>query len=252
MNAIIVSLLVVLCIFVAGIIGMQLHRLVPRTHMTKDTQDVIRLGIGMISVLASLVLGLLIATAKSSYDTTDQAVRNYAAEIALLNETFRDYGGNAAVPRNLLRAYTETLLHDIWPADGSSAHLNDQHAEQLMERVREAVRALRPVDAGQTWLRDQALTINVSLLRDRWLLIGEQGQSISPVVLGILVSWIAVIFMSFGFNAPRNGTIIVAFLICALAIGGSIFLIMEMDTPLSGVLQISSWPLQNVLAQMNW
>ena len=69
----------------------------------------------MISVLSSLVLGLLIATAKNSYDTTASAVRTYAAELALLNETLRDYGGDAARPRDFLREYTERLRDDIWP-----------------------------------------------------------------------------------------------------------------------------------------
>jgi len=72
------------------------------------------------------------------------------------------------------------------------------------------------------------------------------------VVVGILVSWVTVIFASFGMDAPRNGTVVGTFLICSLAIGGAIFLIMEMDRPLGGVMQISSWPLQNVLAQMKW
>jgi hypothetical protein len=86
MNTITVGLLVAACIFAGGLAGLYLHRILPQHHLTKDTRDVIRLGIGMLSVLASLVLGLLIATAKTSYDFTDHAVRNYAAELALLNE----------------------------------------------------------------------------------------------------------------------------------------------------------------------
>jgi hypothetical protein len=252
MDSITAGLLVSLCIFAGGIAGLYLHRVVPASHLTRETQEVVRLGIGMISVLSSLVLGLLIATAKGSYDTTDHAVRTYAAELALLNETLRDYGGDAGVPRDLLRQYTERLLSDIWPARGEATNLNDEKAGKLMEHVREQIRALRPVDDGQRWLRDQALNINVELLRERWLLIGEQGPNVSPVMLAILVSWITVIFISFGLNAPRNSTVAIAFLICALTIGGSIFLILEMDKPLDGILQISSQPLHEVLGQMNW
>jgi hypothetical protein len=252
MTPIIASLLVVSCIFAGGLIGLSLNRVLRPSHLTKETQEVVRLSIGMLSVLASLVLGLLIATAKSSYDTTDSAVRNYAAELALLNETLRDYGGDAAKPRDVLREYTERLRDDIWPPDGAPPHLNDDRAGALMEHVREQVRALQPVDDGQKWLRDQALSINENLLRDRWLLIGEQGRNVSPIMLGVLVTWVTLIFLSFGINAPRNAMVATSFLICAVAIGGAIFLILEMDRPLQGVLQISSWPLRNVLAQMNW
>ena len=111
---------------------------------------------------------------------------------------------------------------------------------------------LKPVDAGQKSLQDQAIDINLNLLRQRWLLIEQQGPSVQRVVLVILVSWVTVIFASFGMNAPRNGTVTVAFLICSLAIGGAIFLILEMDRPLDGIMQISSWPMRNALAQMNW
>jgi hypothetical protein len=253
MNTITISLLVAACVFAGGVAGLHAHRILPPHHLTKETQDVIRLGIGMLSVLASLVLGLLIATAKTSYDSTDHAIRSYAAELALLNETLRDYGGNASVPRDLLRSYTKTLLRDGWPKEAERpAVLDDDEAKRLVEHVREAIRALKPVDAGQKSLQDQAIDINLNLLRQRWLLIEQQGPSVQRVVLVILVSWVTVIFASFGMNAPRNGTVMAAFLVCSLAIGGAIFLILEMDRPLDGVMQISSWPMRNALAQMNW
>lgn len=253
MNSIDVSLLVTVCVFAGGLVGLQLHRVLPKAHLTKETQDVVRLGTGMVSVLASLVLGLLIATAKNSFDTTDQAIRAYAAQIALLNETLRDYGAPAAVPRDTLRQYTEQLLHDRWPKNGEPEPvLENDKASALLEHAREEIRNLKPIDDGQKWLLGQALDIDSGLLRQRWLLI-EQGQpGINVVVLAILVSWIVAIFISFGLNAPRNGTVAAAFLICSMAIGGSIFLILEMDRPLSGVLRISSWPVENVLAHMNW
>jgi len=253
MNTITISLLVAVCIFAGGLAGLYLHRIVPRDHLTKDTQDVIRLGVGMLSVLASLVLGLLIATAKTSYDATDHAIRDYAAELALLNETLRDYGGPASVPRDVLRSYTERLLHDGWPTTGANAAgFQDDETGALLEHVREAIRALKPVDAEQKSLQGRAIETNIDLLRDRWLLIEQQGPSVQGVVVIILVSWVTVIFAGFGMNAPRNGTVVLTFLICSLAIGGAIFLILEMDRPLGGVMQISSWPLRNALAQMKW
>jgi len=110
-------------------------------------------------------------------------------------------------PRDSLREYTERLRDDIWPPDGAAPHLNDDAASALMERVREQVRALRPVDDGQKWLRDQALTINENLLRDRWLMIGDQGRNVSAIMLVVLVSWVTLIFVGLRHQpaAQRDG-----------------------------------------------
>ena len=244
MSAIAVSIGVAACIFLGGLAGLLLRSVLPETHLKSETQDVVRLGTGMLSVLASLVLGLMIATAKTSFDTTDNEIRAYGADLILLAETFRDYGTEAAAPRDLLRRYTERLLHDDWPPAGRR-RLADENREAatMLEHVREAIRALRPVDEGQKWLQDQALTVNTSLLRQRWLLVEQAEPSVRPVFLVVLVTWITLIFVSFGLNAPRNGTVVVAFLICSLAIGGSIFLILQLDSPFDGLMRVSSRPI---------
>ena len=250
MNAALISLAVALAVFAAGLIGLFGYRLLPPTHQSRETQETVRLGIGMLSVLASLVLGLLIASAKGSWDATDHAVRGYAAELILLDETLRDYGEAAATPRRLLLDYTRQLQQDLWPAAGQAPTLDDSAAGRRLELVRETIRALRPIDKPGEWLQDQALQTHISLVRQRWQLIEQQGPAVSPVVLGILVSWIVVIFASFGLNAPRNATVLVAFLVCALAIGGSVFLILEMDTPFTGVLAIPPDPVARAIGHM--
>jgi hypothetical protein len=132
------------------------------------------------------------------------------------------------------------------------AAFSDDQSRHLLEHVREAIRGLKPIDEGQKTLQAEATEINLNLLRQRWLLIEQQGTSVQWVVLVILVSWVTVIFASFGINAPANSMVLMAFLVGALAIGGAMFLILEMDRPLDGVMRVSSWPLRNVLAQMNW
>ncbi|MCX4149931.1 MULTISPECIES: hypothetical protein [Paraburkholderia] len=247
MNPIVTSALCALLVFAGGVGGIVLHRLLPETHQTIETRDVVRLAIGMLSVLASLVLGLLISTAKASSDSTDHDVRSFSADVILLSETLRDYGQTAAIPAGLLRDFTVQTIRDIWPTDEAPAELADERTGQTLEHVREQIRALKPVDAGQHWLQDQALQSVTSLIRQRWQLIEHQGPNIRPIVLIVLVSWITVIFASFGFNAPQNATVVTAFMVGACAIGGAIFLVLAMDNPFHGLLRISSIPMQNAL-----
>ena len=245
MNAVLMGLLVAACVFLAGLGGLYGHRLLPETHRNRETLDTVRLGIGMLSVLSSLVLGLLIASAKGAWDATDRSVRTYAGDLILLDETLRDFGDKARDSRALLRDYTVRMVHDVWPTEGGRAPtIADRETGDMLEHVRERIRALEPKDKPAEWLQDQALLTHISLLRQRYQLIEQQGPAVRPIVLGILVSWIVVIFASFGLNAPRNATVIGAFFVCALAIGGSVFLILEMDSPFTGVLAISSEPMK--------
>ena len=251
MDAIATSLLVAALVFAAGFAGLHLHRVVPAQHLSQDTQDVVRLGTGMMSVLASLVLGLLIATVKTSFDATETSVRGYGADLIVLDETLRDYGDTALASRRLLRNYTGLLLRDAWPDRGGDAFMVEHRdAGELMERVRESIRALTPDPGGQRWLMDQALEMSTSLLRQRWLMIERSGPSVRPVVIGILVSWIMAIFVSFGLNAPRNAIVQAAFLVCSLAIGSSIFIVLQLDSPFAGVMRISSQPIRTALEHM--
>ena len=95
MDALTTSLLVAVAVFLSSLVGLSLHRVVPEGHLSQETRSVILLGTGTLSLLASLVLGLLVSTAKSSYDATETRIQNYAAELILLDETLRDYGDSA-------------------------------------------------------------------------------------------------------------------------------------------------------------
>ncbi len=129
------GLAVAATVFAGALIGLHSHRLLPVSHLTRETQDVVRLGTGMLSVLASLVLGLLISTAKTSSDTTDRAMRGFSAELILLDETLRDYGDAARPPRAILRQYTERSLDDHWPASAdATARIDDRATGLLLER----------------------------------------------------------------------------------------------------------------------
>lgn len=251
MSAITIGMFAAACVFAGGLLGLNANRFLPKHHLTKETQEVVRLGTGTISVLASLVLGLLIATAKTASDTTDRELRGYAADLIVLDSVLRQYGADAAAPRQLLRRYTARTLQDVWPRSADAfAGLDETSAAALLGQTEQAIRALKPADAEQQWQRDTALQTVVSLLRQRWLLIEQAGPSVHPVVLGVLICWVVAIFVSFGLNAPRNSTVMAAFLICSLAIGAAVFLVLEMDSPFAGVLRISDRPMQRALAAM--
>jgi hypothetical protein len=90
----------------------------------------------------------------------------------------------------------------------------------------------------------------LDLGRTRVLLFEQLDRSIPVPFLVVLVFWLVIIFASFGLFAPRNGTVIAAFFVCALSVSGAIFLILELDRSFEGLLQVSSAPLRVALAQL--
>jgi hypothetical protein len=249
MHDTITAVLVTLCVFIGGVAGLLLYPRLPDHHRTTETRDVVRLAIGMISVLASLVLGLLTASAKRTFDTVDGDLRAYASNLIMLDRTLRDYGAAADPIRAALREYTERAVNTTWPdlMPIEQQQLEDPHAGALLDSVVKSIGALSPVGDDQRMLRSQAMTTASQLVHTRWdLLLGQNG-TISPIMLGIMVAWITVIFMSFGLFAPRNGTVLVALMICSMSIGTSIFLILEMDTPFDGVIMVSGNAMKSAL-----
>jgi hypothetical protein len=252
MDSNVISLIAFACIFGGGLAGLALARVLPDHHRDHDTRDVIRLGMGMISVLASLVLGLLIASAKSSFDHTNDSLRSYSADLIELDRTLRDYGPGAEHVRGLLLRYADRAIHDTWANQTPDRRkpIEDSLSSNRLENVQQAILALTPDSDNQRWLRTHALEISSQLIHTRWLLLVSYEGTISPVLFGILITWITLIFISFGAHAPRNGAVVVTFFVCALAIGGSIYVIIEMDTPLDGVIAVPSSPMLDALAHL--
>jgi hypothetical protein len=240
-------------VFAGGIAGLKLCPRLPRHHQTSETRDIVRLGIGMLSVLASLVLGLLIARAKESFDTADERIRNYSAGLILLDRSLRNYGQDTDAARRLLREYTSAALETTWPEIRPAVREPLENAQQgaLLEQILQTILSLKPSDDNQRWLRQQALEIISRLMETRWALLVGETSTVSPILLGIVTLWVAVIFASFGLNAPRNGTVVAAFFVCAVSIGGAIFVIREMDRPFEGIVMISGEPMRNALAHLS-
>jgi hypothetical protein len=102
-------------LLLAGIfVGALLRKALPQTHLSKDTQDVVRLGAGLIATIGGLLLGLLIASAKSSYDTESTQVKQITADIILLDNLLAKYGPEALPIRNQMRSTIGPFVDRLW------------------------------------------------------------------------------------------------------------------------------------------
>ena len=230
---------------------MSLRAFLPESHLAPESKDVIRVTIGLIATLAALVLGLLVASAKTAFDAQETGFKQLAANIVVLDRTLARYGPAAADAREALRRTVTATADSLWPATGSpTAGLASSSITAEGGKFYAAIEALAPTNDAQRTVQSQALQIATDLAHTRWLLSQEQDDASSIPFLVVLVFWLSVIFGSFGLFSPRNGAIITAFLVCALLAAGAVFLIVDLNEPSGGIIQVSSAPLRNAIAQL--
>lgn len=233
----------------AALLALWLHPRLPSTYRSKETADIVRLGIGMIATTTALVLGLLISSVKGNFDQVSRDVQTFATDLVLVDRALRFYGPGAGDARALLTRYTQRALQETWPGDGRPVLIDDQTAGALLDRTEEAILALPP-DPRWPGLTGQAAADIRGAVRRRWILIEESGSAVSPAVVTALALWFGLVFASFGYNAPRNGFVAAVLLVCAASVAGAIFLIVEMDGSFTGLIVVPNDSLRRALAHM--
>ena len=122
--------------------------------------------------------------------------------------------------------------------------------EGRYEGLYEKLEGLAPKNDSQRMLQAQALKTGTDIAQMRWLMFAQKGSSIPTPFLVVMVCWLTLILASFSLFAPSNATVFSTLLVCALAVSSAVFLILELDRPFDGLIQISSAPLRATLAQL--
>ena len=249
MSSITVSLIVLACVFGGALVGILLRATLPQHHLSAESKDIVKLGMGLVGTMAALVLGLLVASAKGSYDAQSAELTQLSANIALLDRVLANYGPETKEIRDLVRGAVVRILDQMWSKDATRASPSaptSSGGEILYDKIQ----GLTPKNDAQRMLQSQALNIGMDVGKTRWLMYAQEATSVSMPLLVVLVLWLTVIFISFGLFAPFNTTVVASLFISALSVSGAIFLILEMYTPYAGLVEISSAPLRAALAHL--
>lgn len=246
-----ISLVAFVLIFGGIFIGSWLRRAVPGHHLNSDAKDIVRLGAGLMATIAALVLGLLITSAKSSYDTQSTQIRHMTVDLILLDRILNDYGPEAREAREVIRQAIGPAIEKIWRTYQSN-ELTRAPFEPLpvAEKAIAKIFALTPLTDAQSALKARAMKITVDFAQSRLAQLQLAGSSIPGPFLAILIFWLMIIFASFSLFSDLNATVIVVLLVFALSASTALFLILEMDNPFTGLMQISSAPLRNALVPL--
>jgi hypothetical protein len=203
--------------------------------------------------MTALVLGLVTASAKSSFDAVDAGIRQHAIDLLALDRVLARYGSETREIRKGLQRAVEARVAMIWGGESDPGRLDPIRAEATSgaETLADAIRGLSPRDDVQRALQIRALELAETLSRSRWLAIVVTGVSTPVPFLVVLLFWLTITFASFGLFAPRNTLVVMILFVCALSVASAIFLVLEMDGPFDGLVRVSAEPLRRALAQIN-
>lgn len=252
MNSTLIALASAGCIFAGALLGLGLQRLLPGHHLSKETQDVVKLSAGTIATLTALVLGLLVSSAKSTFDAMNNGIVQGSAKIILLDRTLARYGPETKTAREQLKRAIAAGIEAVWPMETTDVPaLTAFERANGMELVQDKLTELAPKTDAQRQALARAQQIVSDLSQTRWLLIEQEQNQLPFPLLCILVFWLALLFVSFGLFAPSNVTALTVLFFGACAVSAAIFLVLELSKPLEGFIKLSNAPLRNALQHLN-
>lgn len=251
MSPLLLSVVVFACVLAGAFIGMFLRSALPKHHLSDATRDVVKLGTGLIGTITGLVLGLLIASANSTYGTQSSQVQQMTANIVVLDQLLAQYGPEAVSARNLMRPAVASMTDRIWRENSSpSGKSAPFEAGAAGLALFDEILKLAPQNEKQRSLQARAIGTLQEVAKIRLLLFAEAGAEIPMPFLVVLIFWLAIIFASFSLFADNNATTVVALGIFALSASAAIFLILELGQPFTGLMRISDEPLRHALVPL--
>jgi hypothetical protein len=248
MPAIVAASIAFSLIFGSTLLGIFIRSKVPDAHLAGDFKDVIRLATALIATMAAVVLALLFASTRGSFEQTSATVTRLTTDIIELDQTLEEYGPDAAPLRKALRDSIVPMIDSIWRDDVAKPQAGRPYARH--ESVLYGIRALVPRGHIQVSLQARALQLSTDVSQTRLILFTQLADSISRPFMTALVLWLAFIFGSFSMSAAPNRTMVVVLFICVLSASTAIFLILELGQPFDGLMQIPNVGLRNALAPL--
>jgi hypothetical protein len=252
MNSYLIASLSFLCIFGGALSGLFFQRFVPSHHLSKESQDSVKLGAGLIATMAALILGLLVSSSKGTYDRVNTLINDAAANAINLDTTLKNYGPEAAPLHQSLKDRVVIVRDDIWSKNVKKSNNSTKSSEVFKNESRvstltAAIASLQGTDPASVQMKNLALQTLADLNRERWQIAVESSSKLPIMLVVIPVFWITFLTFVYGLFAPRNGTVAMVLFCCSLSIAGAIYLICEMSMPLDGTIKVPSQPFDTAI-----
>ena len=246
MSPLAIAITAFVLILASSFLGMFLQSKLPHHHLSGDSKDVIKLAIALIGTMAALVLALLFASTRTSFENTSAEVSRLTTDIVELDQLLQEYGPEAQSTRDALRAEIGPWVDSIW-REAAEERGAKAMVKTNRNTVLNMVRSLSPKNPVQASIQTRALQVLTDIRQTRLSLFAQPQDSLSTTFVIVLVMWLMFIFAVFGMSAPPNATLATVLILCVLSASTAIYLIQELGQPFDGLMQLSNEGLRNAL-----
>lgn len=232
-------------------LGLTLRARLPPGYFSPDTREVIRLGAGFLATLSAVLISLMIASAKSSYDAQDTHFRQLAAYLVETDQLLVQYGPETTQVRIVMRQALPAAIDRIWREKQSASQESAFTAASLAEQLNSEIATLSPANDAQRVLKRRIEQASTEIARTRLLMFADGQTAILTPFLLILIFWLAVVFASYSLFVEPGRVVIAALLVFAFSISSALFLVVDLSRPFVGLMQIPKEQLRHTLAPLN-
>ena len=250
LSPLIVAMISWVLVFSAGLLGMWIGPRLPERQRDSDTKTAVAVSMAMVSTLTALVLGLLLSVSNETFRSNQQQVMSSSGDLIRMDHLLRLYGPEADDARGFLLRYAMSMQQDLFPVDGDRSNVENEATLDLMAKAEDASARLSPGTPTQLWLQPRIMTTADTIVQEHYALVKQNLDEIPLSLIALLILWLVVMFAGYGLYTPRHITSIIVLLVTSAASSGAIFLMLELDTPNSGFVQLSAQPLQYAIEVM--
>lgn len=240
---------VFLATFVAAMLGFRLQKMVPESYTDDATEGNVKVVLGMLSMLTSVVLGFVTAEAKNSFDNAAKIISDTAVRVVSIDRVLADFGDEANAIRGRIRQETQRWVDRInSPAGDVNVDLGVIKRGEELEDLVGDIKALKP--SSDHLAQDQARAVDLAteILHDRWLLTTDRAAATPTVFLIVVLVWLGLEFFIFGLFASPTPPVVLATFVGAVTVASAMFLVLDLEGPTSGPMRVSTKSLERAIA----
>jgi hypothetical protein len=241
-SAVAIVLIAFALILLSTGLGLLLRHRLPERHLSGDSKEVIKLATALVGTMSALVIALLFASTRASYEATGSQISHLTANVIELDRILKGLGEEGAALRQVLREDVKTLADSIWQSEAGNSTKAIAEEVSVVTKLRQLVAQ----DPQGVW-QARALAVSNALAQIQLAIQSHPPDSMSKPFVFLLVLWLCFIFSTFAMSSAPNMTLLCVLFFCALSAASAIYLILELGQPFEGLMQVPSAPLRNAL-----